>query len=58
MGGGVVARIPLKATPALAAYDWTGFYLGGHFGYGTGSLGHDTNAEPLQGDASRTASLV
>jgi high affinity Mn2+ porin len=41
--------MPLKAAPAGAIYDWTGFYLGGHFGYGTGSLGPDTNAEPLQG---------
>ena len=33
----------------FAAYEWTGFYLGGHFGYGTGSFGPETNAEPLQG---------
>jgi len=26
-----------KAAPAPAAYDWTGFYAGGHLGYGWGS---------------------
>src|SRR5260370_39602073 len=31
------AAMPTKA-PALPAYDWTGAYLGGHFGYGGGSL--------------------
>jgi high affinity Mn2+ porin len=30
--------MPTKAPPpAAAAYDWTGLYLGGHFGYATGS---------------------
>jgi high affinity Mn2+ porin len=47
--------LPLKAnalkTKAAVrqAYDWTGFYIGGHFGYGGGSLGPDTNPLPLQG---------
>ena len=41
--------MPLKAAPAAAVYGWTGFYLGGHFGYGTGSFGPGANAEPLQG---------
>src|SRR5260370_24642146 len=36
------AAMPTKA-PALPAYDWTGAYLGGHFGYGGGSLGFGTN---------------
>ena len=40
---------PAQGAGAVAVYNWTGFYLGGHFGYGTGSLGPDTNAEPLQG---------
>ena len=35
------ASIPTKA-PALA-YDWTGAYVGGHFGYGGGSFGAGTN---------------
>jgi len=31
--------MPTKAPPpaVAAAYDWSGFYLGGHFGYATGS---------------------
>ena len=48
-GADTSAKTPLKAAPAVADYNWTGFYLGGHFGYGTGSLGPGTNAEPLQG---------
>jgi high affinity Mn2+ porin len=31
------ATMPLKALAAPAPSDWTGFYLGGHFGYTTGS---------------------
>src|ERR1700740_3464678 len=45
----VAADLPLKAPTISAVYDWTGFYLGGHFGYGAGSLGPDTNTLPLQG---------
>jgi opacity protein-like surface antigen len=41
--------LPLKAASELPSSDWTGFYIGGHFGYGTGRFGSDTNAEPLQG---------
>lgn len=40
---------PLKASRLQAVYDWTGFYLGGHAGYGAGSLGPGSNALPLQG---------
>ena len=38
-------------SPAInaAVYNWTGFYVGGHVGYGDGSLGPDTNPLPLQG---------
>jgi high affinity Mn2+ porin len=48
------ADLPRKApafkAPLLkAVYDWTGFYVGGHFGYGFASLGPDTNPLPLQG---------
>src|SRR6201993_3905638 len=43
------ADLPLKAPALKAVYDWTGFYVGGHFGYGGGSFGPDTNPLPLQG---------
>jgi high affinity Mn2+ porin len=43
------ADLPLKSPALSAVYDWTGFYAGGHFGYGAGSLGPDTNTLPLQG---------
>ena len=43
------AKMPLKAAPALVVYSWTGIYVGGHVGYGNGSLGPDTNPQPLQG---------
>nr|WP_246669561.1 MULTISPECIES: carbohydrate porin [unclassified Bradyrhizobium] len=39
----------LKAPVYKAVYDWTGFYIGGHFGYGGGSLGPGTNPLPEQG---------
>ena len=29
--------LPTKAPPPAAAYDWTGFYVGGHVGYAGGS---------------------
>jgi high affinity Mn2+ porin len=31
------AAMPVKALAAPAPFDWTGFYLGGHFGYATGT---------------------
>jgi high affinity Mn2+ porin len=31
------ADLPLKAPSAQAVYDWTGFYVGAHAGYGRGS---------------------
>ncbi|WJR81976.1 carbohydrate porin [Bradyrhizobium sp. NP1] len=43
------ADLPLKAPALRAVYDWTGFYIGGHFGYGGGSLGAGTNPLPLEG---------
>ena len=39
----------LKAPAYNAVYNWTGFYLGGHVGYGDGSLGPGTNPLPEQG---------
>jgi high affinity Mn2+ porin len=32
-----LGTMPVKALPVPAAFDWTGFYLGGHFGYATGT---------------------
>jgi high affinity Mn2+ porin len=32
-----LGTMPVKALPAAAPSDWTGFYLGGHFGYATGT---------------------
>ena len=43
------ADLPLKSPALKAVYDWTGFYVGGHFGYGGGSLGPDTNPLPELG---------
>jgi high affinity Mn2+ porin len=43
------ADLPVKAPALQAVYDWTGFYVGGHFGYGQGSLGPNSLALPLQG---------
>ncbi|WP_439925959.1 carbohydrate porin [Nitrobacter sp. JJSN] len=42
-------RLATKAPVRSAIYDWTGFYLGGHFGYGGGNLGPGTNPLPEQG---------
>ena len=48
-GAAAAADLPLKAPAFKAVYDWTGFYLGGHFGYGGGSFGPGTNPLPEQG---------
>jgi len=32
-----LTAVPLKAPPIPEAYDWTGFYAGGHAGYGWGN---------------------
>jgi high affinity Mn2+ porin len=45
----LAADVPVKAPALKAAYEWSGFYVGGHFGYGRGSLGPETNPLPLQG---------
>ena len=44
------ADLPLKAPALRAPYDWTGFYVGGHFGYGDASFGPGTNPLPQQGE--------
>jgi high affinity Mn2+ porin len=41
--GDFPAAVPVKAPPPQASYDWTGAYVGGHFGYSGGSLGPGTN---------------
>jgi high affinity Mn2+ porin len=43
------ADLPLKAPAFKAVYDWTGFYIGGHVGYGGGSFGPGVNPLPAQG---------
>ena len=43
------ADLSLKAPAFKAVYDWTGFYIGGHVGYGGGTLGPGTNPLPEQG---------
>jgi high affinity Mn2+ porin len=45
----LAADLPLKAPAPRSVYDWTGFYVGGHFGYGGGSFGPDTHPLPEQG---------
>ena len=41
--------MPVKAPVFRTVYSWTGFYLGGHTGYGGGSFGAGPNPLPLQG---------
>jgi high affinity Mn2+ porin len=43
------AKLAVKAPVRAAIYDWTGFYVGGHFGYGDASFGPGTNPIPLHG---------
>ena len=46
---GRAADLPMKAPALKTVYDWTGFYVGGHFGYGDASFGPGTNPLPEQG---------
>jgi high affinity Mn2+ porin len=48
-GSATAADMPIKAAAPQAMYDWTGFYLGGHVGYGGGSFGPGTHPLPEQG---------
>jgi high affinity Mn2+ porin len=41
-------KMPAKAASS-AVFDWTGFYIGGHAGYGGGGFGPGTNPLPEQG---------
>jgi high affinity Mn2+ porin len=43
-----VTKAP-QAPIRLDIYNWTGFYVGGHFGYGDTGFGPGTNPLPLQG---------
>ncbi len=47
----LAADVPLKAPRVETYFDWSGVYVGGHVGYGTGSFGAGTNPLPLQGIA-------
>ncbi len=41
--------IPEKVPPVAKYLNWSGLYVGGHVGYGSGSFGPGTNPLPLQG---------
>ena len=43
------SNLPIKAPVRSGIYDWTGFYLGGHVGYGGGGFGPGANPLPEQG---------
>jgi high affinity Mn2+ porin len=43
------AAMPVKAPPIAYAYDWTGFYIGGHFGWGVSTQPMNLSMAP--GDA-------
>jgi high affinity Mn2+ porin len=45
----MAADLPLKAPALRTLYDWTGFYVGGHVGYGDAAFGPGTNPLPAQG---------
>jgi high affinity Mn2+ porin len=46
----VAVKMPARA-PIVAQYDWSGPYVGFHYGYGGGTFGPDTNPLPLKGVA-------
>lgn len=46
---GAAADMAVKSPVRDAIYNWTGFYVGAHVGYGDGSLGPGTNPLPEQG---------
>src|SRR4051794_41899583 len=54
------ADLPFKAPVSRTLYDWSGWYLGGHVGYGGGGLGPGTQPLPQQGGvfSHRTTRLI
>jgi high affinity Mn2+ porin len=44
-----LSAMPVKAVAAPAIFDWTGFYLGGHFGYATGTSNWAANQPGFPG---------
>lgn len=58
VGSAFAADIPVKARAVPAAFDWSGFYLGGHLG---GGLGTTSIASPfgpsMYGDSIRTPAV-
>ena len=53
-GPAVAADIRLKAPVARTVYDWTGFYIGGHTGYGRGT----SSAVIVDPDVAATSKVV
>src|SRR5712675_1187277 len=48
MAADIPVRMPAKAPYIQSVFDWTGFYLGGHLGYGRGhASGSMTDAAPI-----------
>src|SRR3954449_2964727 len=47
-GVALAADLPVKAR-LQPAYDWSGFYIGAHMGYGDAQFGPNTNPLPAQG---------
>ncbi len=45
----VPVALSVKAQRIKPVFDWSGFYVGGHVGYGGGDFGSGTNPLPLQG---------
>jgi high affinity Mn2+ porin len=48
-GPAIAADLPLKAPQLRPAFDWSGFYVGGHLGYSRGHADVDVTAPGLTG---------
>jgi opacity protein-like surface antigen len=46
-GPAIAADLPLKAPPKATPWTWSGFYIGGHGGYGWGHDGLSTVNDPF-----------